>query len=159
VIRTVAVALALALVACKGGDGEYSGIGHWRFGTTTRKDVGAGTCFATKLGDGRDATRCMGLQQLKVGERNADVEVYFLGDQPDAPLIEIMLTIRGCNEDDVDRFMRRTFGDPFQTRANRAYWKNSFMWMAALLPSESARCAVHFLPNSETAEIARIEKL
>jgi hypothetical protein len=31
------------------------------------------------------------------------------------------------------------------------------MWVAALMPSEPGRCLVHFLPLSETAEIARIQ--
>jgi hypothetical protein len=41
----------------------------------------------------------------------------------------------------------------------RGYWKNAFLWAAALMPSEPGRCLVHFLPLSENAEIARIKQL
>ena len=55
--------------------------------------------------------------------------------------------------------MRQNFGVPVESKATRAYWKNSFLWAAALMPSEPARCVVHFLPLSENAEIERIKQL
>ena len=78
----LAIAVVCALVACKGADGEYSGIGHWRFGVTTLKDASNGRCTPQKLADGRDATWCLGLQSMKVGKRSADTELYFLGNTP-----------------------------------------------------------------------------
>ena len=32
--------------------------------------------------------------------------------------------------------MRTAFGPPIETKSTRGYWKNSFLWAAALLPSE-----------------------
>lgn len=156
-----ALVVLAALVACKGKEGDYSGIGHWRFGVSTLKDAAsAGKCGGVKLADGRDATWCLGLQPMKIGQRSADVDLYFLGDKADAPLIEVQLKIRGCDEDEVDRFMRKLFGEPFETRQQpwREYWKNSFMWMLAQLPDAPAHCTVHFLPIEEKGEIERLSK-
>jgi hypothetical protein len=148
-----------AVVACKGADGEYSGLGHWRFGVSTLKDASSGRCTAAKLSDGRDATWCLGLKTMKIGQRSADVELYFLGSTPDAPLIEIYMQVRGCDEDEVERFMERTFGNPYEKTATRSFWKNSFLWSVAQMPSEPGRCAIHFLPISEANEIERLKKL
>jgi hypothetical protein len=65
--------------------------------------------------------------------------------------------VRGCVEEDLDKWLRERFGPPYETRSTRSYWKNSFLWAAALLPSEPGRCLVHFLPLSEGAEIERIK--
>ena len=68
------------------------------------------------------------------------------------------LKVRGCVEDEVDRWMRERFGPPIETKSTREYWKNSFMWIAAFLPSEPGRCILHFLPLSENAEIERLKQ-
>ncbi|HSR98933.1 MAG TPA: hypothetical protein VLM79_17875, partial [Kofleriaceae bacterium] len=75
-----------------------------------------------------------------------------------AKLIEIQLKVRGCHEDELDQWMRSALGPPIETRSTRAYWKNSFLWAAALLPSEPGRCLVHLLPLSENGEIDRIKQ-
>jgi hypothetical protein len=118
-----------------------------------------GQCNPTDLSDGRKAIWCFALPPFKVGKRVAEVDAYFLGTDKSAPLIELQLKVRGCNEDEVERWMRERFGPPIETKSTREYWKNSFMWMAALLPQEPGRCVIHFLPLSENAEIARIKQL
>lgn len=157
-----AAALALAVVAsaaCHGSAPEFDGIGNWRFGHTTRTDITGGLCQPTDLSDGRKATWCFAQQPIKIGARTAEVDLYFLGSEPTAPLIEIQLKVRGCHEDELDQWMRQTFGVPIDTRSTRGYWKNSFLWAAALMPSEPGRCLVHLLPLSENAEIDRIKQL
>lgn len=156
------VALAAALAAspaCRGRAPEFDGIGNWRFPHTTRKDITDGLCQPTDLGDGRKATWCFAQPPIKIGARAAEVDLYFLGTEPTARLIEIQLKIRGCREDELEQWMRKAFGPPIDSRATRAYWKNSFLWAAALMPSEPGRCLVHLLPVSENAEIDRIEQL
>jgi hypothetical protein len=182
-MRTLALLAAVALggsllVACEGRKAEPAGIGHLIFGKTTRANITQAVCQPTELTDGRKATWCFAMTPIKVGKRTAEVDAYFLGTEPPAlpedatkeqrdarkeelrklPLIEIQLKVRGCAEDELDRWMRERFGPPIETKSTRQYWKNSFIWIAALMPSEPGRCLVHFLPISENAEIERIKQ-
>ena len=149
---------AAAAPACHGRDPEYDGIGNWRFPHTTRKDITEGLCQPTDLSDGRKATWCFAQQPIKIGGRTAEVDLYFGGTEPTARLIEIQLKVRGCHEDELDQWMRSALGPPIETRPTRGYWKSSFLWAAALLPSEPGRCLVHLLPLSENGEIDRIKQ-
>jgi hypothetical protein len=159
-VRALALAGAsLALLgACKPRQAEPAGLGPYVFGHTTFGQIHDGRCEPTTLRDGRNAMWCFALPPIKVEQRTAEVDAYFNGTGKDAPLIEIQLTVRGCVEDQLDAWMRVHFGAPIETRSTREYWKNSFLWAAALLPSEPGRCLVHFLPLSENAEIARIKQ-
>lgn len=162
--RTVLFGL-LALVglvagqACSSRAPEFAGVGKWRFSHTTLHDVTDGICQPADLNDGRKGTWCFAQIPFRIGKRNADVDLYFLGMDAAAKLIEIQLKIRGCQEDELDQWMRSAFGPPVDTRSTRGYWKNSFLWAAALMPSEPGRCVVHFLPVSENAEIDRIKQI
>ncbi len=147
----------LLVVACSGREGEPAGVGKWRFTHTTLADVHDGKCDPTDATDGRKLTWCYAQTPFKVGKRTAEVDAYFLGTEPTAPLIELQLKVRGCVEDELDQWMRSNFGNPIETKGTHAYWSNSFLWAAAFMPSEPGRCLVHFLPLSENAEIARIK--
>ncbi len=150
--------LALAAAAGCGDKAEPAGLGRWTFTKSRLADARKGAvCQPTELADGRKATWCFGLQPIKAGGRVAEVDLYFDGGADDAKLIEIQLKVRGCVEDDLDKWIRERFGPPFETKSTRSYWKNSFLWAAALLPSEPGRCVVHFLPLSEGSEIERIK--
>ncbi|HEX4417369.1 MAG TPA: hypothetical protein VH165_05690 [Kofleriaceae bacterium] len=153
-------ATGLALTgACDHKEPEFAGVGKWRFGHTTLHDATGGICQPTDLNDGRKGTWCFALPPFKIAKSTAEVDLYFLGAEPTAPLIELQLKVRGCHEDEVEQWMRSAFGPPIENKSTRAYWKNSFLWAAALLPSEPGRCLVHFLPISENAEIDRIKQL
>ncbi|HEY0477667.1 MAG TPA: hypothetical protein VGD37_09090 [Kofleriaceae bacterium] len=159
-MRAVALAasLGLAVLACTPRAPEFDGIGSWRFTRTTRQDIADGLCQPTDLNDGRKATWCFALPPIRIGERNAEVDLYFLGTEPTARLIEIQLKVRGCREAELETWMRAAFGPPIQSKSTRGYWKNSYLWAAALMPSEPGRCLVHLLPLSENAEIERIKQ-
>jgi hypothetical protein len=147
-----------ALVACNGKQGEVSGIDSYRFGRTTRGSIHDGICQPTDLNDGRKATWCFALPPFKIGKRNGDVDAYFLGTGNDAPLIELQIKIRGCVEEEASQWMRERFGPPIESKGNREYWKNSFLWAGAFLPDQPGRCIIHFLPLSENAEIDRLKQ-
>jgi hypothetical protein len=154
----VRLAFVLALAcACSSKAPEPSGVGPYVFGHTTRGQVHDGNCQPTVLEDGRNAIWCMALPPIKVGTKVAEVDAYFGGTTKDAPLIELQLKVRGCIEDEADRWMRERFGAPAETKSTREYWNNAFLWAMAELPSEPARCIIHFLPLSEQAEIARLK--
>jgi hypothetical protein len=151
--------LLIAVVAgCGGRAAEPSGVGAYIFGHTTFAQIHDGNCSPTDdVGGGRKGTWCTLLPPIKVGTKVADVDAYFLGTEKDAPLIELELKVRGCVEDEADRWMRARFGPPYATKSTREFWKNSFLWAKAELPSEPARCVIRFLPIGETAEIQRLE--
>ena len=153
----VACSLFLSL-SCKAPEPQVSGVGPYLFGHTTRGSIHDGNCQPTNLRDGRNATWCMALPPIKVGDTAAEVDAYFAGTEKTAPLIELQLKVRGCREDDADRWLRARFGPPIEAKSTREYWKNDFMWIAAKLPSEPGRCLIHFLPLSENQEIARIKQ-
>jgi len=156
------VAMAALALACTGRAPEFDGIGRWRFAHTTlqdvREDPTGGRCQPTELRDGRKATWCFALAPIKLKTLPAEVDLYFLGTEPTARLIEIQLKIRGCREGELEQWLRGAFGPPIQTRDARGYWKNSVLWLAARMPSEPGRCLVHVLPLSENAEIERIKQ-
>jgi hypothetical protein len=158
-VRPIALAIGvLALAACEGRKAEPTGLGPYQFGKTTRKAITQGVCQPTELTDGRKAIWCFALPPIKVGTRAAEVDAYFLGSDDTAPLIEFQLKIRGCVEDDLDRWMRARFGPPGESKSTRQYWWNSFLWAVAFMPSEPGRCHVHFLPRSEADEIERLKQ-
>ena len=158
--RAAMLALSIAaLGACDGKPAEPSGIGKWRFGHTTLHDVADGICQPTDLNDGRKGTWCFAQTPLKIAKSTAELDLYFLGTEKTAPLIELQLRVRGCHEADVEEWMRAAFGPPIESKSTRVYWKNAFLWAAAMLPSEPGRCVIHFLPLTENAEIDRIKRL
>jgi hypothetical protein len=179
VAAVLAASLAIPFVACEGRKGEPSGLGNYKFGTMTRANMHEGNCQPTELTDGRKAVWCFALPPIKVGKRIADVDAYFLGSDPPPlpdtatkeqlaefreaqsklPLIELQLKVRGCDEYETEQWMSQRFGKPdVDSKPTRKYWHNSFLWAAALLPSEPGRCVIHLLPVSEGAEIERLKQ-
>jgi hypothetical protein len=148
----------VGVVAACDPKADPSGLGPYVFGKTTVASIHDGNCMPTTLRDGRPATWCIALPPIKIGNRTAEVNAYFGGTEKTSPLIEVQLSVRGCVEDEADRWMRERFGSPIESKSTREYWKNSFMWMAAKLPSEPGRCLLHFLPLSENQEIDRIKQ-
>jgi len=148
----------LVAAACSSRATEFDGIGAWRFSRTTLKDITGGLCQPTEV-NGQRYTWCFAQQPLKIAGSTAEVDLYFLGGEPSARLVEIQLKVRGCHEDQVDQWLRASFGPPIDSKSTRGYWKNSYLWVAAMLPSEPGRCLVRALPLSETAEIDRIKQM
>ena len=162
-MRTLLLLAALAAVAtclgaCDTKAPEPAGLGSYIFGRTTAASIHDGVCQPTDASDGRKITWCFELPPVKVGDRVAEVDAYFGGTDKTAPLIELQLKVRGCVEDEADRWLRARYGAPYETKSTREYWKNSFIWIAAKLPSEPGRCLIHFLPVSEGSEIERIKR-
>lgn len=155
----VVAGIALGAAACdkKSSTPEVAGLGKYKFTTTTLGDVREGTCQPTELSDGRKGAWCFQLPGFKIGNAIAEMDLYFLGADPDAKMIEIQVKVRGCREDELDQWLRDALGPPIETRSTRVYWRNKYLWAAALMPSEPGRCLVHLLPLSENSEIDRIK--
>ena len=161
-----ALLIALVLVTgCEKKKGQPSGIGKWRLATSTNPTLYSdlvkakeGICSKDTSSTGKPIIYCHQLTPIKVGSRTATVDLYFDGHADDAKLVEIQLGVRGCIEDELDRWIRSALGPPIETRATRGYWQNDFIWVAALMPSDPARCLVHVLPASEKSEIERLKQ-
>jgi hypothetical protein len=150
-----------AMLGCEGKAPEPSGIGSYKFGQTTAGSIHDGHCSPDKARDGRPIIWCMALPPFKVGKHVAEVNAYFLATpeytEKTAPLIELQLSVRGCVEEEAVQWMRERFGPPYESKSTREYWKNSFLWAVAKVPSEPGRCLIHVLPLSENAEIERLK--
>jgi len=147
------------VVACNSGPDEFDGLGKWRFGKTTLANAKReGRCDPTKLSDGRDATWCYAVTPIKIANRATTVDLYFLGSADDAPLIEIQLHTRGCQEDQLIGWMRTSFGQQLDEHDKKYYWQNKYLFAAAFAPISPGECEVHFVPLSEQSEIARLRK-
>jgi hypothetical protein len=160
-VRALALGGLVLLAACSQKAPEPNGLGNYNFGHTTAANIHDGNCQPTELRDGRKAIWCFALPPVKVGKRTAEVDAYFNAmppyDAKTAPLIELQLKVRGCVEDEAERWIRERFGPPIESKSTREYWKNSFVWVGAFLPSEPGRCIIHVLPLSENAEIDRLK--
>lgn len=146
-----------ALAGCE-RQPELTGVGPWSVTKTKRKDA-TGICQPTELPDGRSGTWCFKQKPFGLAKKAAAVDLYFAGDAPDAPLIELQLQIRGCIEEDVEVWLRQNFGAPTEQRPGRAFYRMKKMFLAALLPQDPGRCVLRMLPLSEADEIERITLL
>ncbi|MEZ4360332.1 MAG: hypothetical protein R3B48_09135 [Kofleriaceae bacterium] len=162
-LRRACAMAALALAGwaaggCERPAPEFTGVGPWSVVKTKRKDA-TGICQPTELPDGRAGTWCFRQPPFGIAKKAAEVDLYFLGAEPEAPLIELQLKIRGCVEGEVEAWLRQHFGAPYEHRGTRAFWRTSRLFLAAFLPQEPGRCILRMLPLSEGAEIERIKLL
>ena len=154
----LAVAAAVLGAACKQEPPEYAGIGPWRVTTTTLKNA-SGRCDPTDLPDGRKGTYCYLQPLLPIGEQAADVDLYFGGTEPTAPLIELQLKIKVCDPEASDMWLRSHFGAPFEAPPGKLFFRNRHLLLAAQLVPEGGRCTIRVFPLSEKAEFERVKAL
>lgn len=150
----LAVAVAATLAGCQDKP-QFAGVGPWHVKRTKLRDA-TGRCEPTELADGRKGTWCFGQPGIRLGGQDASVDLYFLGTEPSAPVIEIQLQFRGCREEQLAGWLHTTFGAPFEQRGARELFRNPGAFVVADLPSAAGRCLVRLLPRSETAELERL---
>lgn len=153
-LATAALSL-IALPACDRRDRSYAGIGRYQVGKTKLADA-SGRCEPTDLPDGRKGTWCYLQPALTIASRPADVDLYFLGTTPDAPMIELQLDVRGCEPDRLSLWLRERFGAPRTSTPTWTAWDNRKLYLIAETPTDSSRCLIRVLPRSEQAEFERL---
>ncbi len=161
-MRGVALATAalaatalLSLPGCDRRDRSYAGIGTYQVGKTTLADA-SGRCEPTELPDERKGTWCYLQPALTIASRPADVDLYFLGETPDAPMIELQLDVRGCEPDRLSLWLRERFGAPRTSTPTWSAWENRKLYLIAESPTDTSRCLIRVLPRSEQAEFERL---
>ena len=114
-----------------------------------------GRCEPTDLPDGRKGSWCYAQPKLAVAGMNADVDLYFLGTTPAAPVIEIQFQIAGCKDEKLLTWLKTNFGAPVEDRGTKVFWEKRTLYLIAEL---GPRCMVRLLPSSEQAEYERLKK-
>lgn len=147
---------AVAIAACKSPPPEYDGIGPWRV-TRTHLEDATGNCQPTDLPDGRKGSYCVGQSPLRIAGAAAEVDLYFDGTAPEAKLIESQLKVRGCREEATLEALRRLFGSPSGTQGAKVFWRNRYVFVAAIVPSAPGQCLIRIYPLSEKSEIERVQ--
>jgi hypothetical protein len=145
-----AAALGLVLLGCK-AEPEIGGVDRWHV-ERTRLDHATGRCIPDTLADGRAGSYCFGQQPIGIRGMPVDVDLYFAGTEPDARLVELQLKVGGCRPDELESWLRKTFGAPFASRRDTLHaWKNRLLYAAGFLPlaDEPGRCLVRIVPAHE----------
>lgn len=151
--RSLAV-LAL-LSACKEGGGRVAHFGEWTIGKTTLQDA-SGRCEPTTFANGKAGVYCFGQPPASLAGQRATVDLYFATNTPEAPLIELQLTIAACKPEPVQGWLRTTLGEPKTFVGSRMTWESSALLGLADVPNEAGKCRLRFFPPSERAEFGRL---
>ena len=151
----LAASLALA-GACAKKHSDPDGVGPWQFGKSKLADAeAAGRCLP-----GQGSVQCVGLSSISIGAQPAQTDLYFKSDAKDAPLIEIVLTIRTCDAAAAGTALEAVLGPPTSVDKGGAlrFWSWSTMFVAAQLPEKgSIECMVNFVEPKDDARIAELK--
>ena len=148
------VLLAL-LPACKDAGKSVAHFGEWTIGKTTLKDA-SGRCVPTTFANGKAGVYCFGQRPATIAGQSATVDLYFATNTPDAPLIELQLTLAACKPEPVQGWLRTTLGGPKTSEGARMTWETPALLGLADVPAANGKCRLRFFPPSERAEFARL---
>lgn len=165
----VALVLFAALPACK--DDDINGIGPWALGETTLATA-PGVCRPVEDG----TVWCFSAGRIAVGEQAATVDLYFQpkckGEVPagqtrksraklraecsGSPLVEILLSIRACDEAAAAAALTHAIGEPQRRAKNRLYWQTGGAVIVGQLPADGTTCEINFVAPSQKARIKQL---
>jgi hypothetical protein len=157
-VRWIAVAAALGMLitvasGCK-RERAINGIDRWELNKTVKKQH-KGRC---DVDEKRNLTWCYGNPSLALGGQSATVDLYFDGTGDEAPLVQILLSIGGCNEPALKTWLQDKLGKTSASTSTRLYWEGKHAFIAALVPSDPARCDVKFVAPDQKGMIDAIWK-
>jgi hypothetical protein len=149
-MRSFVLAAALCCAASCGRKApEINGIGQWALGTTRLREA-PGFCSPDAL------TFCSGNGAVPLGEQVADVNLYFRGDTPEAPLVEIELTVRRCDPAPLLAALSKELGEPDVRRDAQFLWRGTASFIAGRIPAEGRRCEISFVAPDDATRIAEL---
>ncbi len=155
-LTVVALALAMLAPGCKRKVADPNGVGDYQFGKTTLGSIQK----LTRCNPDGAYTLCMGqaLPATKIGAQPANTDLYFKGTDATSPLVEIALTIRGCQPEDAAKALTTVLGKPdSESHDKKMYWTGKLMFTSAKLPAHgSIQCEVNFV---EATDADRIKEL
>lgn len=142
-------AVAVASAACK-RDREIDGVAGWSLERTTLADA-QGIC--SPYGE---LTWCYRNPGLSLGEQRASVDLYFRGDDDDAPLVEILLAINACRPAEVEGVLSSQLGDPAMRRDSVLRWDGAYAITFAQLESKGGSCEINIVSPDDDDRIAEL---
>ena len=142
-----------ALASCQ-RQPEYSGLGPYMLGETT---LAYGRQHARCQEDGA-ITWCFGAPPIRLGEQPATVDLYFVGHDDSALLVEIALRVRGCKDKEAEAALVGALGPPTESRNKLRFWKSRASFVAAKLRVSGVACEVSFVDPNDKARIERLER-
>lgn len=152
-LLATAAALTLVTSACDKKKAEVGGVGTYMFGQTKRKDVGPeGRCLPPSDG----IVQCIMQKSIVIGAQPGMTYLYFGSDDPQAPLLEVSVVIRGCQLDDAAKALETQLGAPSEVKdeGKSRFWRLKHMFVAARLPVKGGvECHVNFVDPKDTKRI------
>lgn len=154
--RGRAAALAMAAAVAWGAgcqrDPEFDGIDRYSLQELTLADA-PGVCTPDD-----ELTWCHTNPSVAIGDQAAAVDLYFRGDGDRAPLVEIVLTIRGCRGDDIARELTGELGDPDGERGSTLRWEGEYAVLFAQLDTGGAGCEINFVDPEDDERIGELRR-
>lgn len=143
------VCAVFALAGCSKKKGEIDGIGAYRIGVTTVAD---GVVCSPR----GEYTWCSHNPGVAIGNRPADVDLYFKGTGESATAVEILVSVKRCEVPELVKSLEKELGPSPEISSGRMVWRNSKVVIVAQLPAEPGRCEVNFLAPTETDRITKL---
>jgi hypothetical protein len=148
--RLLAALCAVTLLgSCSRKKGEIDGIGEYRIGVTTVADGAVCTPRGAY-------TWCSHNPGVAIGNRPADVDLYFAGTEETAKAVEILVSVKRCEVPLLVKDLEKQLGPSKEIASKLMVWRNTKVVIVAQLPAEPGRCEVNFLAHSETKRIAKL---
>ncbi len=148
----VAAVTALTMIASGGctRDREIDGVAGYSLERTTLADA-PGICSAQD-----DLTWCHNNPGVSFGERPASVDLYFRGEEDDAPLVEILLGISACRPAEVEGVLMSQLGEPDVRRGSILRWDGAYAVTVAQLAKDTRACEVNIVSPDDEERIAEL---
>ena len=149
----VLVAAVTALTMIAAGctrDREIDGVAGYSLQRTTLADA-PGICSVQD-----DLTWCHNNPGVSFGERPASVDLYFRGEEDDAPLVEILLGISACRPAEVEGVLMSQLGDPDVRHESILRWDGAYAVTIAQLAKDTRACEVNIVSPDDEERIAEL---
>lgn len=143
------ILLGVASLACEREAPEIDGYGSFHIGRTTLAD--GYVCTP----DG-DLTFCSNNPSPALAGHQTTTDLYFRGSADDAPLVEILVAVRACDESKVQAALREKLGAPTKAEGATRVWTQKSAIVVARLPAEPGVCEISFVAPDETERLRQL---
>ncbi len=153
-ILGLAVGALLALATgCDRAKPKINGLAGFELGETILADIPSqARCFENPKSE---TQRCILLPATQIAGRRPKVQLDFDGNAPQSKVTEIILTIPGCNYDQLVVWLDEKLGKTDDKAEKRAYWIHEQVFIAAE-ENGPARCYVTAVRPQDKKRVASL---